>query len=179
MAKGDTLREIAVPVSVFASLRAELEKEAGTLPTVHALHSAGYAAGAAAAAAFPPNGKGDPRALPQDVFWAEFSDFFAKRGWGTLVHERPHPAIGILSSRDWAEASGTNVDLDASCHFTAGFFSGLLSELAGGRIAVLEVGCRTRGSDACRFAFGSEGAIHELYGLLFEDEDLDRALGAL
>lgn len=179
MAEGNTLREVAVPVAVFGSLRAELEKEAGTLPTVHALHSAGYTTGASAAASFQGSDERDPGALPQEAFWAELADFFARRGWGTLVHEQPHRAIGILSSTDWAEASDGEIDEDASCHFSAGFLSGLLSELAGGRVAVLEVGCRTRGANACRFAFGSEAAIHELYGYLLEDEDLERALAAL
>jgi hypothetical protein len=177
--RGGSPREIALPVSVFGSLRAELGKEAGTLPTVHALHHAGYSAGVAASAAFAPNEATDAGALGQDVFWAKLADFFAKRGWGSLKHERPHRAVGLLSSPDWAEAVDGHVDPDASCHFSAGFLSGLLSELAGGRVAVLEVGCRTRGGDACRFAFGSEGAIHELYGRLLDDGDLDGALAAL
>ncbi|HET9949708.1 MAG TPA: 4-vinyl reductase [Longimicrobiales bacterium] len=172
-------REIAVPVSVFASLRAELEKEAGTLPTVHALHNAGYVAGAAAADALARNGGGDPRSLSKDAFWDTVSAFFGTRGWGTLRHARPHRAVGILSSPDWAEAGDGPTDPEASCHFSTGFLSGLLSELAGGPIAVLEVACRTRGGDACRFAFGSEAAIHELYGRLLEGGDLDGALAAL
>jgi hypothetical protein len=178
--KGGAPREIAVPVSVFGSLRAELEKEAGTLPTVHALHHAGYSAGVAAAASLAGNGEGDSRSLGQDTFWSKLSDFFGKRGWGTLSHERPHKAIGILSSPDWAEATDAEGGPEASCHFSTGFLSGILSELAGGPVAVLEVGCRMRGESACRFAFGSEGAIHELYGRLLDDDaDLDGALAAL
>lgn len=177
--KGGTPREIAVPVSMFGSLRAELEKEAGTLPTVHALHHAGYAAGVAAAAAFAGNGQGDPRALGQSVFWTRLSEFFGKRGWGTLRHEQPHRAVGILSSTDWAEAADAEGGPEASCHFSTGFLSGILSDLAGGPVAVLEVGCRMRGEGSCRFAFGSEGVIHELYGKLLEDPDLEGALRAL
>jgi hypothetical protein len=164
---------------MFGSLRAELEKEAGTLPTVHALHHAGFAAGVAAAASLAGGQEGDPRALGQDVFWSRFSEFFDKRGWGKLRHEQRHRAVGILSSADWAEASGTEGGPEASCHFTTGFLSGILSELAGGPVAVLEVGCRMRGESACQFAFGSEGAIHELYGRLMDDADLDGALAAL
>ena len=33
------------------------------------------------------------------------------------------------------------------------------------------MGCRSRGADTCQFAFGSEGAIHELYGRLLENDD--------
>ena len=176
--KGATLREIAIPATAFGSLRAHLEKEAGPLPTVHALHHAGYAAGAAAAPALA-SGIGDGAGLGEDAFWTKLSDFFGRRGWGQLRHTRPHQAIGMLSSADWAEASVGDHGPDASCHFSAGFLSGLLTELAGGPVAVLEVGCRSRGADACQFVFGSEGAIHELYGRLLEDDNLDGALAAL
>jgi hypothetical protein len=174
--RGATLREIAIPATAFVSLRAHLEKEAGPLPTVHALHSAGYAAGAASAPALAGGGAGS---LGEDAFWTRLSEFFGKRGWGSLRHARAHKAVGLLTSTDWAEASAGDGGEQASCHFSAGFLSGLLTELAGGPVAVLEVGCRSRGADTCQFVFGSEGAIHELYGKLLEDDDLDAALAAL
>jgi predicted hydrocarbon binding protein len=174
--KGGAPREIAVPVSVFGSLRNELEKEAGTLPAVHAMHNAGYRAGTEAAGTLGGNGTAT---LPRDAFWTKLADFFRERGWGTLTHDSTHAAVGFLVSTDWAEAGDGEVDPDASCFFSTGFLSGLLSELAGGPVAVLEVGCRTRGEDACRFAFGSETAIHDLYGRLLDGVDLDGALSAL
>lgn len=169
-------REIAIPATAFGSLRAHLEKEAGPLPTVHALHHAGYAAGAAAAPTLAAGGTGS---LGEDAFWTKLSEFFGKRGWGSLRHARAHKALGLLTSSDWAEATAGEGGADASCHFSAGFLSGLLSELAGGPVAVLEVGCRSRGADKCQFVFGSEGAIHALYGRLLEDDNLDAALAAL
>lgn len=177
--KGGAPREVAVPVSVFVSLRTELAKEAGMLPTVHALHHSGYQAGTEAAAALAGNSKGGATALAQGQFWVTVADFFSKRGWGKLRHDSAHAAVGILSSVDWAEASSGEADPDASCFFSTGFLSGLLSELAGGPVAVLEVGCRTRGESECRFAFGSEAAIHDLYGRLLDGVDLDGALAAL
>jgi V4R domain len=178
-AKGGAPREIAVPVSVFAALRAELGKEAGTLPTVHALHHAGYAAGAAAAAGLAGNGDADSPGIGETAFWTELAGFFARRGWGTLRHARPHRAVGLLSSTDWAEAAVGSEDPEASCHFSTGFLSGLLSETAGKPVAVLEVACRMRGDDGCEFVFGSEGAVHELYGRLLDGAELDVALAAL
>jgi hypothetical protein len=174
--RGSAPREIAIPATAFVSLRVHLEKEAGPLPTVHALQHAGYAAGTAAAPALVAV---DPGTMGEAAFWTKLSDFFGKRGWGSLRHARPHAAVGVLTSGDWAEASDGGGDADASCHFSAGYLSGLLTELAGGPVAVLEVGCRSRGGDTCQFVFGSESAIHELYGKLLEDDDLDRALGAL
>jgi hypothetical protein len=167
-----------VPVSVFGALRTELAKEAGTLPTVHALHHAGYHAGTKAAATLAGADKGSA-ALAQGVFWTNLGAFFSQRGWGTLRHEATHEGVGFLSSSDWAESSDGEIDHDASCFFSTGFLSGLLSELAGGPVAVLEVGCRTRGEESCRFAFGSETVIHDLYGRLLDGADLDGALAAL
>ncbi len=172
-------REIAVPVSVFDSLRDELEKAAGRLQTVRALHHAGYEAGLAVAASMNQEAGGDSFSLSQDGFWSSLTDFFAQRGWGALDHRTAHPGIGILKSTDWAEAKPDEVKADATCSFSSGFLSGLLSQLAGGPVAVLEVGCRTRGDDSCEFAFGSETAIHDLYGQLLDGADLDSALGAL
>jgi hypothetical protein len=172
-------REIAVPVSVFGTLRSELAKEAGMLPTVHALHHAGYRAGLAAAKAVDGESGGQALSLGHRDFWSQVGGYFQRRGWGTLAHHAPHPAVGILSSSDWAEATGSDPQPDSSCSFSTGFLSGLLSQLAGGPVAVLEVGCRSRGGDSCQFAFGSEGAIHELYGRLLEGVDLDVALEEL
>jgi hypothetical protein len=175
---GSAPREIAVPVSVFGSLRAELAKEAGTLPTVHALHNAGYRAGTEAAGTLSFDGEDVASAMAQGAFWTNISRFFSERGWGTLRFDPTHAAVGLLTSSDWAEASHAG-DPDQSCFFSTGFLSGLLSELAGGPVAVLEVGCRTRGEDVCSFAFGSEAAIHDLYGRMLDGEDLDGALAAL
>lgn len=176
---GEAPREIAVPISLFTALREELEGEAGTLPTVHALHKAGYRAGIQASGQLHVEAGGDAFAKSQDQFWRTLGTFFAKRGWGTLAHDRAHDAVGVLSSTDWAEAGTGEPDPDASCCFSTGFLSGLLSQMAGGPVAVLEVECRTRGGEACRFAFGSEEVIHELYGQLLEGADLDTALTAL
>lgn len=172
-------REAAVPVSVFSVLREELADEAGLLPTIHALHAAGYRAGAEAAAVLPASPDEDLRSLPEEVFWARLTSFFARRGWGSLSRSTSHPAVGFLASEDWLESSGVEPSPDANCSFTTGFLSGLLSTLAGGPVAVLEVACRGRGDGRCSFAFGSEEAVHELYGRLLDGHDLDGALAAL
>ena len=174
-----TSREIAIPASVFESLRSELASEAGTLQTVRALHHAGYHAGIAAATAMNQEAGGDSFSLSQGGFWSSLSDFFSKRGWGTLAHSAPHRAIGMLSTTDWAEARPEANEDEATCSFSTGYLSGLLSQLAGGPVAVLEVSCRSRGGDACEFAFGSETAVHDLYGKLLDGADMPSALEAL
>lgn len=174
-----TSREVAIPASVFESLHSEVASEAGTLRTVRALHHAGYHAGSEAAASMNHEAGGDAFSLSQGGFWSSLSGFFSKRGWGTLNHDAPHPAIGILRTNDWAEARPeVNAD-EATCSFTTGYLSGLLTQLAGAPVAVLEVSCRSRGEASCAFAFGSETAIHNLYGTLLEGADMASALEAL
>jgi len=170
-------RDVAVPGSIFVSLRRELEKEVGALPAVHALHSAGYAAGSAAAPGFSEGDGVD--SMPEVEFWARVTTFFARRGWGTVSHRTSGEAVGLLTTPDWVEATELSPDEGASCSFSTGFLSGLLSEFAGGPIAVLEVSCRSRGDESCTFAFGSEGAVHVLYGRLLEGQELERALDGL
>ena len=173
-----TYREIAVPVSVFGDLRDAMAKEAGPLPAIRALHAAGYAAGVAAADELRSPPEGDIMGLPADAFWARVAAFFSRRGWGTLAHEALYEAVGTLTSSDWVEGAGPEGD-DASCSFSTGFLSGMLTSLSGGPIAVLEVSCRARGDGRCTFAFGNAAAIHELYGRLVEGADLSGALASL
>lgn len=176
----DARGEIAVPVSIFAVLRETLAKEAGDLAAIHALHHAGFDAGVAAADTFRADAGGDVMGMSEEEFWKRLSAHFGRRGWGTLTHQASHEAVGTLVSTDWAEAGdGSRVEEDASCTFSSGFLAGLLSTLARGDLAVLEVGCRRRGDGSCTFAFGNAGAIHELYGMLLEGSDFDGAVAAL
>jgi hypothetical protein len=171
--------EIVVPISVFCVLRRELEKEVGMLPAVQALHHAGFAAGQEALDGLT-DAAGDGLAdLSASTFWARLAAYFQKRGWGTAAHESPHPGVGLLAAEDWAEAVTDTVDPEASCSFSTGFLSGLLSGVAGEPVAVLEVACRSRGDDACRFAFGSADVVQDLYGHLLEGAELPRALAEL
>lgn len=176
-ATGASLREVAVPAIIFTTLRRELAKEAGDLPTIHALHAAGYAAGVDMGAAFVTSLGAEATEIGQGRFWSRLSEFLSRRGWGTVAHEDRHRAVGLLTSPDWVEAS--DADGREGCSFTTGLLSGLLTRAAGGPVAVLEVSCRCRGDDHCAFAFGSEEAIHDLYGELLDGADLSGALASL
>ncbi len=171
-------REVALPASIFATLRNELAREAGALPSIHALHAAGYGAGTECGVAFRAAVGGNPVELSEARFWADLARFLSRRGWGTLSHEASHNAVGMLRSKDWAESEASHGE-SVGCSFTAGLLSGLLSEIAGGPVAVLETACRSRGDAECAFAFGSEGVIHELYGGLLEGSDLADVMGSL
>lgn len=173
-------REVAVPAGAFAALREELVKEAGRHTAVHALHAAGYGSGADLQEALLRRLGDDVPGLPVSAFWHRFSGFLSRRGWGNLEATAPHPGVGLLTSDDWAEVGGAAHDVSRpSCSFSCGLLSHLLTRVAGEPVAVVEVSCRTAGDPSCRFAFGSESTVAELYDLLRAGHDLDAALAEL
>lgn len=179
MAQDRRVREMALPATALVTLRRSLRTEAGPLPTVHALHAAGYRAGESMARIFLEGLARPLDELTVPAFWERFRTFWSRRGWGSLVHDDVHPSIGLLRSDDWAEAGEERVETQPSCAFTSGMLASILGEAAEGPVAVLEVRCRARGDDECVFAFGSETRVHDLYGRLLEGDDLKGVLDAL
>lgn len=173
-------RDVAVPPQAFVVLRRALHEKAGALSAVHALRSAGYEVGLTLADTFAREVQGgDPTSLDRSIYFKRLSRFFEARGWGQLHHSAPHPGVGLVSSEDWAEATPDGDEDQPSCAFSSGMLAALLTRTAGAPVAVLQVGCRSRGDESCSFAFGSEAAVEGLYRLLAEDHDLDTALAEL
>lgn len=181
--------EIAVPVGALRALRESLAAEVGDDTAARALRLAGNAAGAAMfralAAGIGLPGDDDERvrealaALPEDRFWNAVSSFFAARGWGRLRFSPVHPGVAALDTADWVEANSEFGAARPSCFFTTGMLAGLLSRITGGEIAILEVGCRSRGDAGCRFLFGSAPALEAVYEGIAAGQDADAALAAL
>lgn len=174
-----TPRDVAIPSTSFSALRRALHDEAGPLVAVHALQSAGYEAGTALFDAFSRDADADPATLDRTTFFDRLGRFLGARGWGSLRHHDLHPAIGLLTSPDWAETAGSSGESQPVCAYSSGMLSALLTRTASAPVAVLQVGCRARGDDECSFAFGSEAAVHALYGRLGDDPDLESALAGL
>lgn len=173
--EASTPREVALPARGLTELRRSLRDEVGALASVHALHTAGYAAGEDLYRGFLQSAPGEVLGLGTDRFWRQLRRFFRQKGWGELHHDPAHPGVGLLRSEDWAEAEA-GTETQPSCAFTSGLLSHFLTLAAGGPVAVLEVECLSRGSSHCSFAFGSEATIHELYGQLLEGSSVDEAL---
>jgi hypothetical protein len=169
-------RDLLLPAAALLHLRRALRREAGPLGTVHACHDAGFATGGEVFERLRDHLGMDPALLGESAFWRELSAFFERRGWGTFEHRRIHPGLAVLQSRDWGESDPSSDETQPACTFTSGMLAYLLGRVAGGPIAVLEVGCRSRGDSHCSFVLGSEGAVHDLYGLLLHGESLDTAL---
>lgn len=170
-------RQVALPASALTHLRRALRKEAGALGTTHALHAAGYAAGDELYESFRLQfGDTDPQGMAEGRFWAALDRFMSERGWGRVEQQRVHPGLGMLTATGWMESAPEGGESQPGCAFSSGFFAHFFGRVAGGPVAVLEVGCRSRGDDACRFLFGSETAVHHLYGLLLDGESVESAL---
>jgi hypothetical protein len=161
-----TSREITMPAWTFSALRDELGKISDKHSSTTLLQKVGYRSGISSSAVFKEGLNSAVLETMQSTFWTHLCDFFSCRGWGTLVVDSDHPGLGFLTSNDWAEAMTAEVDRNASCCFSTGFISGLLSEIVGSPVAVLESKCRARGDRACEFAFGAEQAVRELYSQL-------------
>jgi len=173
-------RSLTVPAGAFAQLRRAIGGEAGPQVATHALHGAGFAAGEAFFREFVEElGVSDPSEVPASRFWKELDQFFEVRGWGRITQERIHPGFGLLHAADWGESDPTAGERQPGCAFSAGVFAQILGAVAPGPIAVLEVGCRSRGDDECTFLVGGEDAIHSVYGFLVEGDTLDEALDHL
>ena len=171
-------REVALPAQGLAQMRHALRDEVGPVAAIHALHAAGYAAGEGILELFQKSVGSPLGELPEEELWSRLSEFFGRRGWGGLRHRAPHPGVGILESPDWAE-SLPDSESQPACAFTTGLLSSFLTDMAGGPVAVLEVSCRSRGDELCRFAFGSEATIQSLYEKLVDGATLDEALERL
>lgn len=172
-------KNVVLPTEGLVALRRAIRKEAGPLAAIHALHQAGYESGGVLFDAFAEDVGGDVSGVSGNAFWRQVDRFLTRRGWGGVSHDDAHPGVGLLRCRNWAEATPEGDDDQPTCAFSSGMLSHFLSRAAGGPVAVLEVACTSRGDEECVFAFGSETAIHELYGSLLEGRDLDAAVGSL
>lgn len=168
-----------LPQAAFLHLRRALRKETGTLGAMHVLHDVGFGIGESLFADFAHQMDVEVTEMDESVFWQALDKFFHSRGWGRVTQERVHPGLGVLRASEWAESDPESGETQPSCGMTAGVMAHILGRAADGSIAVLEVACRSRGDDACSFLFGSEGAIHEVYGLLLEGTSLEQALDQL
>lgn len=166
MLKAGQKQEIAFPLEAVRALRDALTQELGPEHAARVLRNAGEPAGRALVRRM----AGSPeeadlaalRSMPRTAFWRAFSDALASRGWGRLEHapgSEGSDGADALRSADWAEVAKIDSTSTPMCHFTSGLLTGMLSEVAGGDIAVSEVECRSRGDEQCVFLYGAPGRI--------------------
>ncbi len=148
-------------------LRIILEQDGG-IQSASVLQQAGFAAGESVYAAFNEWVQAryrldSPRDLDVEYFGEALSGFFAEFGWGHLVPDQLSPAVVTLDSPDWAEASPEHRSAHPSCHFSCGMLADFLGRVSNAVVGVMEVECRTRGDEACRFLTGAPETLQLIY----------------
>ena len=121
----------------------------------------------------------NPATLAPDEFWGKLSDFFGSLGWGRLGFEQLHSGIAALTSDEWAEAEPGEAARQPTCHFSTGVLADLLGRISGDNLAVLEVECRSRGDDRCRFLIGGPEALRGVYERIRNGATFPEAVEAL
>ena len=118
----------------------------------------------------------DPSELDASKLGDVLSEFFQSLGWGALAMESLGAAGFTVDSLDWAEAEpGSNAPAPG-CYYTSGLLSSLLSRLAGGEVAVMEVECRSCNDARCRFLAGSPETLQAVFEAMSAGKDYRQAM---
>jgi predicted hydrocarbon binding protein len=152
---------------VIHQLRASLERDAGIQAATH-LQEAGFAGGEELYQEFAVwlstrHDVNAPDELDMRYMGEVLSEFFAEQGWGKLSAMPLGEAVLALDSTDWAEALDEPQGEYPSCHLSCGLLADFLGRVSQGSVAVMEVECRSRGDDRCRFLAGAPETLGILY----------------
>lgn len=146
--------------------------------TGRALREAGRRAGAAICAQVAR--EADPGTEPMAAFWGAVREALAERGLGGASYGLLAPGVAEVLLTGGPEVGTTegNGAGPPGCPFATGLVAGLLSEAAGSPVAVLEVECGSRGSEACRFLVGDETRLRSVRGRVLTGSSVEEAVGA-
>lgn len=137
-------------------------REAGRLTGVHLLEELGPGA--------------DPEHADPGAFWSEVSWALQDRGLGTLDYRLLGSDLADLRLHDGPESAGDGDRGRPGCPFSTGLLGGLLSQVAGEPMAVLEVECAADGASGCRFLAGGEARLSGIGERLREGASVEEAV---
>jgi predicted hydrocarbon binding protein len=172
---------LALPRASLLALRAALIRDTGGSFATF-LQEAGYAGGEAVFAAFRSwlGTKGeDVDSLDLAAFQARAADFFRTAGWGSMTIAPVGDVVAMVDSSDWAEADPVSALPYPSCHYTTGMLADFFGRTAAAPLAVLEVECRSSGSQQCRFLVGATEVMSHLYERMAAGEHYETAAKTL
>ncbi len=163
-------------------LRTSLERDSG-IQTAAYFQEAGFASGEDLYNAFLSRVQDAydldrPGDLDTAFLGEALSTHFGELGWGSLHPTPLSAAVLALDSEDWAEATPGNGSQYPSCHITSGLLSDFLGRLAGEPVAVMEVECRTRGDNRCRFLIGAPESLASVYDSMSQGASYQEAARA-
>ena len=174
---------VRVPVETLAAVQRVLSTELSGAEAAGHLRRIGVETGGALHDLFAErlqssDGPAAVEEVATPAFWDRLDDFFRDLGWGGVRHERLHPGVIALSSRDWFE-SATGDARHPSCHFTVGALGEIFRRLTSFEVAVMEVGCRATGAPECRFLIGSPEALETVFEQMSDGSHYREAVAAL
>ena len=145
------------------------------------LQDAGCAAGAGVYQAFcawlPRHaGVASPEELDAAQLGAVLTEFFQASGWGSVTVGPLGRAALTLDSTDWAEAEPGTAQTPM-CFFSAGMLADFLGRLSGEPVAVMEVECRSKNDERCRFLSASPDTLNAVYEEMSQGKSYEEALG--
>lgn len=159
---------------LHASLLAHAPDQAITI-----LQEAGYAAGPdlyATFSAWLPGRAGVDR--PEDIDAAAFADvlseFFTAHGWGPVAAAPIGRALA-LDSTDWAEADPGTAQIPM-CFLSAGMLADFIGRVSGETVAAMEVECRSKGDERCRFLTAHPDVLQQVYEQMTQGKGYEEAL---
>jgi predicted hydrocarbon binding protein len=150
----------------LTALRNALLRDTGPTAASY-LQEAGYAGGGAPsprdASHWPKAANRAPDTLPVEVFQREATEFFRQAGWGSLAVGALHDTVATLDSADWAEATPEQPLEHPFCHLSSGMFADFFGRVADAPLAVMEVECRTTGTEVMQQVYDgmAAGASYE------------------
>lgn len=171
---------VAMTRESLLALRSALFRDLGGNAT-GVLWEAGFAGGPALFDAFSrwlaARGEGAPEALPAADFASRAAEFFHEAGWGSIEMGTLGGAA-VVDSLDWAESDPGHPLEFPGCYYTSGVLADFFGRLSGQPVAVMEVECRSMGSERCRFLIGSGEEMQRVYDAMMGGTPYEEALEA-
>jgi len=162
-------------------LRTLLERDAAAQAATW-LQEAGFAGGEALYRAYAEwlrerLGVDRPASLDVRHLGQTLAGFFQEHGWGSVQVSPLTPAVIAIDSTDWWESDGAAESAYPACHLSSGLLAEFLSRVSETTLAVMEVECRSRKDDRCRFLAGAPETLQILYDRMAEGTAYLTALG--
>ena len=166
----------------LVTLRSVLFRDAGANAAAY-LQEAGYAGGEALYQAFATRSASQGLPAPENMAATEFqeraAEFFAELGWGVVTVGMLHDSVLTLDSVNWAESDPASAMQFPGCYLSSGLLADFFGRVAGTPLAVMEVECRSMGSERCRFLLGSSETMQHVYDGMTQGVDYDAALAQM
>jgi hypothetical protein len=87
-----------------------------------------------------------------------------------------HDSVVTLDSVNWAESDPASAMQFPGCYLSSGLLADFFGRVAGTPLAVMEVECRSMGSERCRFLLGSSETMQHVYDGMAQGISYDSSL---